>query len=177
MMRSIVTFSAYLFAVTLGTVIISAQEEKTTLRSVFQDSNAVLQSWRGTQGAQEYLLSGRKPGLNVGLTFDGDTPNEAKISIGPGRSLSVQSAGDRKIISLFEGSASDISLTYDLDANGTWDARISRSGKCEISFEGAWHQVAESDGLVTGIPHARIGGIEYEFSAGEWKPRSNTTPQ
>jgi len=146
------------------------QKEIDGLRTVFEDPSAVLQAWSGPQKEQEYLLTGRKPGLNVGLTFSHDTASEAKIGLSPGRSLSAQSVGDRVVISLFEGSGKEISVTYDLDANGTWDARIARSGKCEIWSASGWRQVGRFSELIAGTPHATSEGVEYQFLGGEWSP-------
>jgi hypothetical protein len=169
-MKRIRTMGTYLFALAISAAMTSAQQERTGLRNVYEDSKSVLQTWNGPSNEQEYVFSGKKSGLSVALSFAADTPNEAKISLGAGRSLSVQSTGDRNVVSLLEATGSDISVMYDLDANGTWEARISRSGKCEIFWGAAWHQVTELSGLAEGIPHARMGDVAYEFSIEGWKP-------
>lgn len=159
----------YLVALAVSSASIVGGEEATVLRNLYDDARAHLQTWVGAKNEHEYLLSG-KSGLNVGLTFDGETPTEAKIGLSPSRSLSAQSSGDRTVIRLFESIGKDISITFDLDANGTWDARIARSGKCEIFRDAEWHTVAEIKDLTGAVPHAKAGDIEYEFSGGAWRP-------
>jgi hypothetical protein len=161
----------YLVALAVSSASIVGGEDPTVLRNLYDDAQAHLQTWIGLKNEHNYLLSGKSiSGLNVTLTFEGETPSEAKIGLSPSRSLSAQSSGDRTVIRLFESIGKDISITFDLDANGTWDARIARSGKCEIFSASAWQQVASLTGIIDGTPHANLGGIEYQFVAGEWSP-------
>jgi hypothetical protein len=170
-MKRINTIAWCIFVSAVGCTIISGQQAKAGLRKIYEDSTSILQTWQGPKSEQEYLLSGPKMGLSVGLTFNGSTPTEARINLGVGKSIRVQSAGERLVTSLFEsGADGEISVLYDLDTSGSWDARTSRSGKCAIFFDAAWHQATDITGILSGTPQALVDGVQYKFSAGAWKP-------
>jgi hypothetical protein len=162
----------YLVALAVSSATIVGGEEPTVKRNLYDDARAHLATWVGLEKERQYWLSGKSlSGLNVSLIFEGETPTEAKIGLSPGRSLSVQSSGDRTVIRLFESIGKDISMTFDLDANGTWDVRFARqSGKREIFYDAQWHTVTECEGLTAAIPRAKVDDVEYEFSGGVWKP-------
>src|SRR5437588_9640045 len=170
-MKRTISIASCIGVATTGLAILYAQQKETKLRKVYDDQIAVLQKWQEPDHEQEYLLSGSKLGLSAGITFSANMPTAARISLGSGKSLTIHSAGDRFVASLFQAEKDgEITILYDLDIDGSWDARTSRFGKCAVFFHGEWHQVSKIDGLLSGVPHAVVDGVQYEFSAGAWKP-------
>jgi hypothetical protein len=170
-MTRMIKLAFYLSLTVAGLAIIFAQQKKPDLRKVYDDQISVLHTSQESDNKQEYLLSGSTLGLAAGLTFTGKTPTEARISLASGKSLSVQSVGDRFVTKLFQAAKNgEIIVLYDLDTNGSWDARTSRFGKCAVFFNGEWHDVSKMEGILSGIPQANVDGVKYEFSKGIWRP-------